>query len=454
MLLAIDTSGDTASLALFDGDQPLAELTWQCHRNHSTELLPRLNQLLEQNRLEAGSITTIAVALGPGSYNGLRVGLATAKGLALSLSVPLVGLSTLEAEAYPHAATGLPIYAVARAGREYAAAAYRGRGQRWRRIEAEHITTVAALCDKVTTRTVFTGDAIAVIAEELRQRLGAKAIIASPAARLRRAGYLAELGFKRLSAGDRDDPASLQPIYLRKPQITKPRNRSHAVAQKNQQKAVIWDMDGVMVDSAPYHLKAWQAAFKKRGIDFTEEDFRHGFGQRNDTIITAILGEKTSPEAIEAIAGEKEAGFRRRIGQRVEPLPGVTALMHSLAGKGYKMAVASSAPPENIALIMKGLKLADCCPVVISAREVTRGKPDPQAFLLAAERLDVKPQRCLVIEDAVAGVAAAARAGMAVIAVTNTHPAESLKQADFIVDSLEKVSAAVIDKLINKNRRG
>ena len=113
MLLAIDTSGDTASLALFDGGQPLAELTWQCHRNHSTELLPRLNQLLEQNGLETGSITAIAVALGPGSYNGLRVGLATAKGLALSLGVPLVGLSTLEAEAYPHAATGLPIYAAA-----------------------------------------------------------------------------------------------------------------------------------------------------------------------------------------------------------------------------------------------------------------------------------------------------------------------------------------------------
>ncbi|MEE8582877.1 MAG: HAD family phosphatase, partial [Dehalococcoidales bacterium] len=342
----------------------------------------------------------------------------------------------------------------ARAGREYAAAAYRGRGQNWRRTEAEHITTVAALCDKITTRTVFSGDAIAIIADELRQRLGAKAIIASPAARLRRAGYLAELGLKRLSAGDRDDPASLQPIYLRKPQITKPRNRSHAVARKNQQRAVIWDMDGVMVDSAPYHFKAWQAAFKKRGIDYTEEDFRHGFGQRNDTIISAILGEKASPEAIEAIAGEKEAGFRRRIGRRVEPLPGVAALVRSLTEKGYKMAVASSAPPENIALIMKGLKLADCCPVIISERDVTRGKPDPQAFLKAAERLGIEPQSCLVIEDAVAGVAAATSAGMAVIAVTNTHPAESLTKADLIVDSVEKVSTATIDKLINKNRRG
>jgi tRNA threonylcarbamoyl adenosine modification protein YeaZ len=453
MLLAIDTSGDTASLALFDGDQPLAELTWQCHRNHSTELLPSLNRLLGQSRLEAGSITAIAVALGPGSYNGLRVGLATAKGLALSLGVPLVGLSTLEAEAYPHADTGLPIYAVARAGREYAAAAYRGRGRRWRQIEAEHITTVAALCDKVTARTVFSGDAIAVIAAELKQRLGAKAVITSPAGRLRRAGYLAELGLKRLQAGDQDDPASLQPIYLRKPQITKPRNRSQAVADKKQQRAVIWDMDGVMVDSAPYHFKAWQAAFKKREIDYTEVDFKRGFGQRNDTIIGAILGEKASAEVIEAIAGEKEAGFRRRIGRRLEPLPGVAALMRSLAGKGYKMAVASSAPPENIALIMKGLKLTGCCPVVISARDVTRGKPDPQAFLEAAQRLGVKPQSCLVIEDAVAGVAAARRAGMAVIAVTNTHPAQSLNQADLIVASLEEVSAAVIGKLINKNRR-
>jgi tRNA threonylcarbamoyl adenosine modification protein YeaZ len=453
MLLAIDTSGDTASLALFDGGQPLAEFTWQCRGNHSTELLPRLNQLLIQHQLEVAAITAIAIALGPGSYNGLRVGLATAKGLALSLGVPLVGLSTLEAEAYPHAETGLPVYAVARAGREYAAAAFRGRGRRWRQIEAEHITTVAALCDKVSGRTVFCGDAIAIITAELRQRLGAKAIITSPAARLRRAGYLAELGLKRLLAGNHDDPASLQPIYLRKPQITKPRNRGHTVSGRKQQRAVIWDMDGVMVDSAAFHFKAWQTAFRKRGIDYTEEDFRHGFGQRNDTIINAVLGKQASAEAIKAIAGEKEAGFRRRIGRRVAPLPGVATLMHSLAEKGYKMAVASSAPLKNIELILKGLSLKSCCPVIISERDVTRGKPDPQAFLMAAERLGVKPQSCLVIEDAMAGVAAATRAGMAIIAVTNTHPAESLTQADLIVDSLDKVNTAVIGKLINKNRR-
>jgi beta-phosphoglucomutase-like phosphatase (HAD superfamily) len=127
--------------------------------------------------------------------------------------------------------------------------------------------------------------------------------------------------------------------------------------------------------------------------------------------------------------------------------------MRSLAGKGYKMAVASSAPLKNIELIIKGLQLESCCPVIINERDVIRGKPDPQAFLMAAERLGVKPQSCLVIEDAVAGVAGAKKAGMAVIAVTNTHPAENLKQADLIVDSLEEVSTAIIDKLIYKNRR-
>ena len=222
---------------------------------------------------------------------------------------------------------------------------------------------------------------------------------------------------------------------------------------RKQQRAVIWDMDGVMVDSATYHFKAWQTAFRKRGIDYTEEDFRHGFGQRNDTIISAVLGKQASAEAIKAIAGEKEAGFRRRIGRRVAPLPGVATLMHSLAEKGYKMAVASSAPLKNIELILKELSLKSCCPVIVSERDVTRGKPDPQAFLMAAERLGVNPESCLVIEDAMAGVAAATRAGMAIIAVTNTHPAESLAQADLIVDSLDKVNTAVIGKLINKNRR-
>jgi len=214
-------------------------------------------------------------------------------------------------------------------------------------------------------------------------------------------------------------------------------------------RAVIWDMDGVIVDTAPYHLTAWQEAFGKRGVEFTEADFRHSFGQRNDAIIKSTLGEDTSQELIEAISQEKETCFRQRIQQHIQPLPGVLELMKSLKGHGFKMALASSAPIENIHLLTKSLGINDCFQAIISDRDVTKGKPDPQVFKLAARKLGVAPEDCVVIEDAVAGVTAARKAGMRCLAVTNTHPADSLAAADLIVDTLEEVSVPDLEGLIN-----
>ncbi len=226
MQLAIDTSTDTASLALVQDDEVLAELTWRCGRNHSTQLLPQLSRLLNQTGLSLQSASCIIVARGPGSYNGLRVGISTAKGLAFSLGIPIIGISTLEVEAYQHAETGLPVCPIFSAGRtEIATATYQRKGNQWCQLTAEHLTTIEALCSGITTKTVFCGDFIVSIAAELRKRLRQKAIILSPAAGLRRAGFLAELGLKRLRAGDYDNPATLQPLYLRGPSITKAKHR-------------------------------------------------------------------------------------------------------------------------------------------------------------------------------------------------------------------------------------
>jgi len=209
---------------------------------------------------------------------------------------------------------------------------------------------------------------------------------------------------------------------------------------ENNLKAVIWDMDGVIADTARYHFQAWQESFRKRGVNFTEDDFRHHFGQRNDTIIRDAIGESVSPDEVDAIAGEKEADYRRRVAQNLKPLPGVIALINSLTASGVKMAIASSAPPENIQLVTSGLGIDNCFQATVWGRAVTEGKPSPQAFLLAASKLGIEPRNCLVIEDAVAGVTAAKRAGMKCLAVTNTHPGTSLKEADLIVDTLEKVN--------------
>ncbi len=226
MQLAIDTSTDTASLALVQDNEVLAELTWRCGQNHTTQLLTHLAHLLNQTKLNLQSTNGIIVARGPGSFNGLRVGISTAKGLAFSLGIPIVGISTLETEAYQHAETGLPICPIFNAGREeITTAMYQKKHNEWRQLTTEHITTVETLCSQITTKTIFCGEFIPLIATQLRKHLKQKAVIPPPATSLRRASFLAELGLKRLKAGDYDNPANLQPLYLRRPAITQPKHR-------------------------------------------------------------------------------------------------------------------------------------------------------------------------------------------------------------------------------------
>ncbi len=216
--------------------------------------------------------------------------------------------------------------------------------------------------------------------------------------------------------------------------------------------AVICDMDGVIADTAPYHLASWQEVFSKRGIRYNEQDFREGFGQKNEDIIPRIIGEKTASKEINAIAKEKEQIFRRDIRTNLKALPGVIKLMESLAENGFKMALASSAPIENIPLITRRQNIYKAFTVIVSGEVVTEGKPNPQVFLLAAHKLGVKPANCVVIEDAVAGIVAAKAAGMRCIAVTNSHPRSSLKQADLIVDSLETVTLRDIQRLLSLSK--
>ena len=226
MELAIDTSTDTASLTLVRSRRILVELTWRCEQNHTRQLMPNLEHLLHQLELSPAEITGIIVARGPGSFNGLRVGISAAKGLAFSLGIPIVGISTFEVEAYQHAETGLPVCPIFNAGREeIATAMYQKKDSQWRQLAAEYLTTVDALCAGITTRTLFCGEYVSAIAPQLKKALRHKAVIATPAASLRRASFLAELGQQRLKTGSCDNPATLQPIYLRRPPITERKHR-------------------------------------------------------------------------------------------------------------------------------------------------------------------------------------------------------------------------------------
>ncbi len=224
MQLAIDTSTDTAGLALVSDGELLFEMSWHCGRNHTRQLLPNLEYLLHQTGVATSALTAIVVARGPGSFNGLRVGVSAAKGLAFALGIPVVGVSSLEAAAYQYAATGLPVAAVFSAGRgEIATASYRIRRNQWSSLATERLTTIDTLATETTEKTFFCGDPA--LTAELKERLGARAVLPSPTTGLRRAAFLAELGMKRLQAGDVDDAATLQPVYFRQPNISTAKHR-------------------------------------------------------------------------------------------------------------------------------------------------------------------------------------------------------------------------------------
>lgn len=222
MLLALDTATNSAGLALYDQARGLvpAEETWHSANNHTVELMPRLVRMLEQHGLSPSDLTGLVVSLGPGSFTGLRIGLGVAKGLALAGKLPLVGVPTLDVVAQPHKAQKLPIWAILKAGRgRICVGHYFRRRGRWRRAGSYQLTTLESLCSQVEEPTLFCGEIDARDTDLIVQRLGKTASLASPAASLRRAAHLAELGWKRLARGDADDAATLAPIYLQHPQI-------------------------------------------------------------------------------------------------------------------------------------------------------------------------------------------------------------------------------------------
>jgi beta-phosphoglucomutase family hydrolase len=210
--------------------------------------------------------------------------------------------------------------------------------------------------------------------------------------------------------------------------------------------AVIWDLDGVIADTADYHYRSWRDVFKERGVAYRRAEFMPYFGRRHDTIIKAVLGD-LPPQELDAINEEKQEKFRRLVAQDIRAMPGAVALVKSLQEHGIKQAIASSAVPENIEIIIRGLGIGHCFQAVVHGMEVKEGKPSPQIFLLAAKKLKARPGYCVVIEDAIAGVAAARRAGMKCVAVTNSHPKRSLKDANLIVTTLEEIEVNDLQKL-------
>ncbi len=214
MLLAVDTSTLWVGLALYDGERVISEETWICQNHHSVELAPALASLLKRSGISGRDLSVLAVALGPGSFTSLRIGLALVKGLSLALHLPVIGVPTLDVLAAAQPLRDLPMAVVLQAGRSRLALGwYHLQSRRWQPNGEPVITTAEELAQGIRRPTLVCGE----LNGEERQLLARKrknVILASPAQSLRRPAYLAELAWQRWQANQVDDPITLAPIYL------------------------------------------------------------------------------------------------------------------------------------------------------------------------------------------------------------------------------------------------
>ncbi len=214
MLLAIDTSTRSVGVALYDGVQVLSEMVWFSNNYHTVELAPVVALVLERVGQDSSELKGIAVAIGPGSFTGLRVGLAVAKGICLAAHVPLIGIPSLDILAAAQPMQAQKMVVTLRAGRgRLAVGWYQAVDGEWQPAKDPEILTPHALSHRLNEPTLVCGE----LTGEERRMLGRKwvnVILASPAQCLRRPSYLAELGWQLLQAGKVDDPVTLAPIYL------------------------------------------------------------------------------------------------------------------------------------------------------------------------------------------------------------------------------------------------
>jgi beta-phosphoglucomutase family hydrolase len=207
-------------------------------------------------------------------------------------------------------------------------------------------------------------------------------------------------------------------------------------------------MDGVLADTGPIHFDSWVKMANEIGYEFTKEFFEKTFGQQSPPITRKLVGPDIDQELIEEWASKKEKYYREMVKDKLEPLPGVMTIIEELEAKGFKLAVGSSGPRENVELLVNSLNLLEKFSVFITAAEIENGKPAPDVFLSAAEKVNVKPENCIVVEDAPVGIEAARRAEMKSIALTTTHNEKELSDADLIVKDLSYIDIKDIFKLL------
>ena len=215
--------------------------------------------------------------------------------------------------------------------------------------------------------------------------------------------------------------------------------------------AIIFDMDGVIVDNHQYHLQSWLSFFERHGIHLTEAEYKEKVnGRVIQTILPKILGRSLSSDEIRTLGAQKEAEYRDLYQSAIQPTPGLVAFLQELQQKDIPRAIATSAPPSNVDFTLERTDLHAYFPVIVDDTMVVAGKPDPEVYLKAAEQLDMPPQRCVVFEDAIPGIQAGKSAGMRVVALATTHIREELQatEADYIIDTFEGLTVEKLQEAV------
>lgn len=216
--------------------------------------------------------------------------------------------------------------------------------------------------------------------------------------------------------------------------------------------AIIFDMDGVIVDNHQYHLKSWLSFFEKYGISMTEQEYKEQInGRVLDDILPKMLGKSLSSDQISEYGEEKESLYRELYLKDIRPTPGLKHFLEELEQHRISKAVATSAPPVNVKFTMEYTELAPYFPVIIDDTMVTKGKPNPEVYLTAAQKLNTPPSQCVVFEDALLGIQAGKNAGMKVVGVATTHTRRELEAADtdLIINNFEGLYLSKLMDLLN-----
>ncbi len=204
-------------------------------------------------------------------------------------------------------------------------------------------------------------------------------------------------------------------------------------------KGVIFDLDGVLIDSGWAHKQAWFDLAEREGLEFSDKFFYDTFGMQNAQIIPMLLGRELASVELEEMSEWKEQRYRDIVSERLTLSPGAERLLAELKEKGFRLAIGSSTPKANLELTFKCLKLDNYINEYVTKEDVKNGKPAPDTFIRAAQKLSLLPKHCVVVEDAVHGIEAAKAAGMSVIALTTTRDRKDLSGADIIADSLDEL---------------